>query len=69
MSTSSYLSRRLCVDKPTLLSSLPEHWPQRGAQLRIDPPALLDPGKAYRVTLDFENGTATVTEDVRGASW
>lgn len=61
---STYLDRRLVVNRPTMLRSLPADWPARGGpRLRLTNPALLDPSKRYRVSLDLEAGTATITEE------
>lgn len=59
---STFLNRRLVVDKPMMIRSLPANWPQRGARLRVDPPALCAPGKVYSVELDLEANRATITE-------
>jgi hypothetical protein len=65
MAASTFSNRRLTIgNTPRMVRSLPEDWPHRtGQRLIVDPPALLSPEKTYRVALDLERGTATISED------
>lgn len=66
-SNNSLTSRRLTVSTPTTLTWLPAGWPaelmREEESIRIDPPAELEPGKRYRLLIDHENRTATITEE------